>query len=394
MSEAAERLVFHVDLDAFYASVEILDAPELAGKAVIVGGLGGRGVVSAASYEARRFGVHSAMPMARARRLCPHAHFLPSRMDRYRELSAAVFACFRELTPEVEGLSLDEAFLDLSADPGARRDPVGLAEILRTTIRTRTGLVASVGIAPNKFVAKLASDLGKPDGLVHVPPDRLQAFLDPLPVERLWGVGETTTNRLRAAGLSTLGALRRAPDPRVRGLVGRQASRLRALAAGEDNRAVQAHRPARSLSSERTFRHDLRDWRALEAALGEMAEQLAGRLRRKRLETRTVVVKLRTADFQTHTRQQDLGRPSASGSELRRAGIQLAEQWWQEQPAPVRLRLAGLGARDLMAATGQMGLFGHTGRNTAADQLLDAARERFGSGVLRRGWHRDGERED
>lgn len=385
MTDAAGRLILHVDLDAFYASVEQLDNPELRGRPVVVGGLGGRGVVSAASYEARRFGVHSAMPVSQARRLCPDASFVPSRMDRYRELSARVFACFRDLTPDVEGLSLDEAFLDLSADPAARRDPERMAQALRERIRREIGLVASVGIAPNKFVAKLASDLGKPDGLVHVRPDRLHAFLDPLPVDRLWGVGKPTTDRLRRAGMATLGSLRRAPEPRVRGIVGRQAPRLRALAAGEDNRPVQARRAARSVSTERTFSQDLTTRQALEHNLADMAERVAARLRDKQLEAGTVVVKLRTRDFTTHTRQQHLDRPAANGAIFYRTALDLAQAWWQEQPSTVRLRLVGLGTRDLVPATGQMGLFAVNEKTTASDRLLDDARRRFGEGVLRRG---------
>lgn len=385
MTESRERLILHVDLDAFYASVEQLDNPELRGRPVVVGGLGGRGVVSAASYEARQFGVHSAMPVNRARRLCPDGCFVPSRMARYRELSARVFACFRNLTPEVEGLSLDEAFLDLSDDPMARRDPEQTAVNLREQIRRETGLIASVGIAPNKFVAKLASDLGKPDGLVHVRPDRLHAFLDPLPVERLWGVGKGTTDRLHRAGMATLGSLRRAPEPRVRGIVGRQAPRLRTLAAGEDNRPVKSHRAARSVSTERTFSSDLTSRKALESTLADMAERVASRLREKQIEAGTVVVKLRTRDFTTHTRQQHLDRPAASGSTFYRTALRLAEDWWQAQPGPIRLRLIGLGTRDLVPATGQMGLFAAAEKTSASDRLLDDARRRFGEGVLRRG---------
>ncbi|MDQ2070872.1 DNA polymerase IV [Natronospira bacteriovora] len=393
----ADRLILHVDLDAFYASVEQLDNPELQGRPVIVGGLGGRGVVSAASYEARRFGVHSAMPGARARQLCPEGVFLAPRMARYRELSAIVFDCFRALTPLVEGLSLDEAFLDLSADPGAREHPKACAQGLREQIRARTGLVASVGIAPNKFVAKLASDLGKPDGLVHVSEAGLRAFLDPLPVERLWGVGEATTARLRRADIRSFGALRRTPEPRLRALVGRQAPRLLALARGDDHRAVTPERTARSISTERTFDRDLKDRSELQTLMADMAEQVAARLRSKSLQCRTVAVKLRSPDFRTFSRQQSLGQPSDAGPALRRIAQSLADEWWRQQGPRPRLRLAGVVARDLLENTGQMGLF--TGRDTAAgkdrdtDRLLDAARERFGEGLLRRGMAR-GKRSD
>lgn len=385
-----ERLILHVDLDAFYASVEQLDRPELAGQAVIVGGLGGRGVVAAASYEARRFGVHSAMPASQARKRCPQGIFLAPRMTRYRELSARIFDTFRALSPLVEGLSLDEAFLDLSADPEARDDPVRCARALKDRIREETGLVASIGIAPNKFVAKLASDVDKPDGLVHVTADRVHAFLDPLPVERLWGVGEVTTNRLRGAGIRSFGALRRCPEPRLRGLVGRQAPRLQALAAGNDRRPVVVDRAARSISTERTFEQDLSRVAQLTALLSEMAEEVAGRLRRQSLQCRTVAVKLRSPDFRTFSRQQNLTQPSDSGAAIRHIAQSLATEWWQAQSGTVGLRLAGIAVRDLVPATGQLGLFAAGSRDKTTDQLLDTARERFGDGVLMRGIPRTG----
>jgi len=390
---AEVRLIFHVDLDAFYASVEELDFPELKGQPVIVAGRGGRGVVSAANYPARRFGVHSAMPASQARQLCPQAHFCPPRMERYRELSQQVFACFFDLTPEVEGLSLDEAFLDVSADPDARRQPQETASALKQTIQEQTGLIASVGIAPNKFVAKLASDIGKPNGLVQVPADGIQAFLDPLPVERLWGVGAQTTQRLKRAGLSTFGSLRRVAEPRLRGLVGRPATRLKALASGQDNRPVQARQASRSISAEHTFEQDLTQFRALSEALGQMAETVSARLRQQSLEAGAIGIKLRTSDFRTQSRQRRLQRPTAQTTTLRDQALALAHLWWEEATAagnqPPRLRLAGLAARDLVAETGQLGLFGDKRDGQATDTLLDEARTRFGDGVLQRGLRKD-----
>ncbi|MCP1728445.1 DNA polymerase-4 [Natronospira proteinivora] len=388
-----QRLIFHVDLDAFYASVEELDFPELRGEPVIVGGLGGRGVVSAANYPARRFGVHSAMPMHRARQLCPRGHYRNGRMERYRALSQQVFDCFRALTPDVEGLSLDEAFLDLSADPDARDNPEAIARALKDRIREQIGLIASVGIAPNKFLAKLASDIGKPDGLVQVSEAGRQAFLDPLPVERLWGVGETTTQRLRRAGLSTFGSLRRVPEPQLRGLLGRSASRIKALAEGKDDRPVEAHHVTRSISAEQTYGRDLNQLPRLQEELSRMAEEVAARLRGKSLETASVAIKLRTPDFHTMSRQRKLNRPSAQGAELRDVAQALATEWWQAETARLnrspRLRLAGLAARELVAATGQLGLFGNQARGASTDALLDQARSRFGDGVLQRGIRRD-----
>lgn len=383
MSESG-RLILHVDLDAFYASVEQLDRPELAGEAVIVGGTGDRGVVSAASYAARRFGVHSAMPMREARRRCPQGHFLPSRMERYREISARVFDHFHAATPWVEGLSVDEAFLDFSDDPQARAAPRELVENLRAGIRAATDLTASVGAAPNKSVAKLASEQAKPDGSVIVSGGEVHAFLDPLPVERLWGVGQPTAQRLRRGGYATFGALRRAPEPRIRGLVGRQAPRLQALAAGEDRRPVRNRRPAKSISNETTFSRNVGDPDQAERVATELAARVAGRLRDQQLIARTAVVKLRTPDFRTHTRQRRLEPPSASDRELCEAARDLIREWWQEQSTPPRLRLLGVGSRDLVSDAGQLGLFAEE-RDGGTDRLLDEARERFGPGRLRRG---------
>ncbi len=391
---SSARLILHVDLDAFYASVEQLEQPELAGRPVIVGGSGQRGVVSAASYEARRFGVGSAMPMSEARRRCPDGHFLPVRMDLYREYSRRVFAVFHAHTPHVEGLSLDEAFLDFSDDPILRRSPEALAETLREAIRNETGLTASVGAAPNKFVAKLASDLAKPDGYIIVPEDGVRAFLDPLPVSRLWGVGQTTADRLKRAGYATFGALRRAPEPRIRGLLGRQAPRLKALAAGEDNRPVTSERTPKSISREQTFDRNLGDYRQVRRIVAELADEVAARLRDKDLLANGAAIKLRTPDFQTHTRQARLDPPSNSSQVLRETAADLLEHWWQEAAGSPRLRLIGVGTRELVADAGQQSLFDNEAdnqadsggrRDKATDRLLDEARKRFGPGILRRG---------
>ena len=383
MSEP-ERLILHVDLDAFYASVEELDRPELAGRPVIVGGTGGRGVVSAASYAARRFGVGSAMPMHEARRRCPEGHFLPSRMERYREVSAQVFEHFHAATPWVEALSVDEAFLDFSDDPEARDDPYRLADRLRREIREATGLTVSVGAAPNKSVAKLASELAKPDGRLIVPPEEIHLFLDSLPVERLWGVGKATAQRLRRGGYTTFGALRRAPEPRIRGILGRQAPRLQALAAGRDPRPVRIHRPAKSVSNETTFGENVGDAATAARVAAELAAKVAGRLRDRDLVAATAVVKLRTADFRTQTRQRRLEPPSAADRPLCEAVQTLIREWWSEQSHPPSLRLLGVGTRDLAHDTGQLGLFPEK-QDQGSDRLLDEARERFGPGRLRRG---------
>ena len=276
---ASTRAVLHVDMDAFYASVEQRDRPELLGKPVIVGWPGGRGVVAAASYEVRRFGVRSAMPMHTALRLCPAAICIPPRMQRYREVSGQVFAVFHEITPLVQGLSLDEAYLDVTESQALLGQPAGIARRIKDTIRARTGLTASVGVAPNKLVAKIASDLDKPDGLTLVPEARIREVLDPLSVRRLPGLGRKLGERVEAAGLRTLGDLRTATDAALWPLFGRDTARMRERAAGIDDRPVQPDLEEKSLSAEDTFAQDLADPRGLDAHLCRLADLACARLR-------------------------------------------------------------------------------------------------------------------
>jgi DNA polymerase-4 len=253
------RRILHVDMDAFYAAVEQRDRPELRGKPVLVGGWGNRGVVCAASYEARPFGCRSAMPISTALRLCPDAIVLPVRMARYQEVSRQVFAIFEEFSPLVEPLSVDEAFLDLSGTEEIFGSPEAAAAKLKARVRDTTGLTASVGVAPNKFLAKVASDLRKPDGLVVVPPDRIQAFLDPLPVERLWGVGPATLTRFRNLGVRTVADVRRLHPERLKREFGSSADHFRRLAQGLDDRPVSPDHQAKIVSHEFTFGEDVGD---------------------------------------------------------------------------------------------------------------------------------------
>jgi len=278
-SDRPLRKIIHVDMDAFYASVEQRDRPELLGKPVIVGWPGGRGVVAAASYEVRRFGVRSAMPMHTALRLCPAAICIPPRMQRYREVSGQVFAVFHEITPLVQGLSLDEAYLDVTESQALLGQPAGIARRIKDTIRARTGLTASVGVAPNKLVAKIASDLDKPDGLTLVPEARIREVLDPLSVRRLPGLGRKLGERVEAAGLRTLGDLRTATDAALWPLFGRDTARMRERAAGIDDRPVQPDLEEKSLSAEDTFAQDLADPRGLDAHLCRLADLACARLR-------------------------------------------------------------------------------------------------------------------
>src|SRR3954468_5187626 len=254
---AMRRAVLHVDMDAFYASVEQRDNPETAGKPLIVGGTNGRGVVAAASYEVRKYGVHSAMPMSTALRLCPHAICVRPRMDRYKEVSSQVFAIFHEVTPLVQGLSLDEAFLDVTESAALFGDAVAIARRIKQRVLETTRLTASVGVAPNKLVAKIASDLDKPDGLTVVEPERIHAVLDPLPVRRLPGLGRKTGAKVETRGIQTFAQLRAAPDSVLWPLFGRYVQRIRDRAAGIDDRPVEPDREEKSISAEDTFERDV-----------------------------------------------------------------------------------------------------------------------------------------
>ncbi|MGD8357874.1 MAG: DNA polymerase IV [Lysobacterales bacterium] len=380
-----DRAIIHVDMDAFYAAVECLDDPSLVGKPVIVGGLGPRGVVATASYEARRFGVHSAMPMGRARRLCPQAHYLRPRMDRYREKSAEVFAIFRDFTPVLEGLSLDEAFLDVTSSLKLFGGPLEIARGIRQRIRDETGLTASVGVAHNKFLAKLASDARKPDGLVFVAPDEVRGFLDPMPVGRLWGIGRQTEPRLKALGILTIGQLRRTDASALRPVLGNRTEHFQRLARGEDEREVNAERADKSISREVTFDRDVLDRDTLLAELQSQAESVARRLRSQGLVARTVVVKIRDARFRTVTRSRSLRACSGSTRTLYRMARALFERW-RESNRTTPVRLLGMGVSGLEAALeGGESVADRfdSPREQRIDLVLDSINQRFGeAGVV------------
>jgi len=372
-----ERLILHVDMDAFYASVEQRDAPELRGLPVVVGGAGPRGVVAAASYEARTFGIRSAMPGAEARRRCPGLVFIKPRLARYREVSEQVFALFHQLTPLVQGLSLDEAFLDLSADPAARRDPAATAAALKRDIVATTGLTASIGVAANKLVAKIASDLEKPDGLTLVIPGSEQSILDPLPISRLWGVGPQTESRLKRLGLNTFREVRTAPETVLSQVFGRNHPRMRERAAGIDTRPVEPRSEDRSISAEETFAVDLAQGAALDDELARLCGTVAKRLRKAELVAGTLALKLRDPSFRTCSRQRSASPPADDTAVLLQLARALLTRWFEEQPG-TRLRLLGVAARDLRPAD-QMDLFGADG---GGDRVADAVRERFGDAAI------------
>jgi DNA polymerase IV len=390
-----ERSIVHLDLDAFYASVEILDRPELLGKAVIVGGSERRGVVTAASYEARKFGVHSAMPTARAKRLCPHAVFLPGRMARYAEVSDAVFAIYRRFTPLVEPLSIDEAFLDVTGCEGLFGPAPAVAARVRAAVREEIGLTVSAGVASNKFLAKIASDLGKPDGLVVVPAGGEAAFLDPLPVGRLWGVGKVTEGALRRRGVGTIGELRAVPREEMARAFGANGEHLFALARGIDDRPVEPDREAKSIGHEETYDHDLRDGGTMRREILSLSDRVAGRLRRRSVKGASVTLKVKYHDFVQVTRTATLADPTDDGRTIYRSALELLSAT-EAGVRPVRLlgisvsRLSGVQERPAIARPEQLSLFGrpeareaspraHDPERTARlNRAVDRIREKFG----------------
>lgn len=338
--------ILHLDLDAFYPSVEVLDRPELAGKAVIVGGLGNRGVVASASYAARAHGVHSAQPMALARRRCPNGVFLQPRFDRYRELSRRIFAIYRTWTELVEPLSIDEAYLDVSQHA---RDGREIARAIKDRVREETGLTVSAGVAHNKFLAKLASGLHKPDGLTCIGPDEAAAILAPLPVEKLWGVGPATGQRLRGAGYLTVGDVAAADAGALAELLGSQGPRLGSLARGVDDRRVEPPGRPKSISCEITFDHDLRSWADAAPHVRGFAERLAAALDRHDLHARTLVLKVRFPDFRTLTRSATPAGPLRDEADIRSVARALARRVPLHEGGG--LRLIGLGVHNLVDAT-------------------------------------------
>jgi DNA polymerase-4 len=376
------RTILHVDMDAFYASVEQRDDPSLRGRPVIVGGTGDRGVVAAASYEVRRYGVHSAMPMREALRRCPDAVCVRPRIGHYAEVSRQVFAVFHGFTPLVQGLSLDEAFLDVTAGTRALGDGEQVAREIKHLIRERTGLTASVGVAPNKLVAKIASDLRKPDGLVVVRPEEISAVLDPLPIRKLFGLGAKTAPKVEALGIHTLGELRRASPARLRPIFGRYAERVLQRAAGIDTRPVVPDQDEKQVSAEETFDTDIADHARLRAEIVRLADKVAARLRARGLAASCVTVKIRRKDFTTYSRQRHFEPPTQETRVITALATELLDAWLAAQPRAA-LRLLGVGVSELAPAT-QLDLFTapQTARNRELDAAVDRIRERFGKVAL------------
>jgi DNA polymerase-4 len=377
-----ERTILHVDLDAFFAAVEQRDRPELRGKPVIVGGdPAGRGVVSAASYEARKFGVHSAMSLREAVRRCPDGVFLPVDGRRYQQASRDVMAILRRFTPAVEPISIDEAFLDVTGSRQLFGDGRAIAEAVKTAIRDDVGLTASVGVARTKLVAKIASDLRKPDGLVVVEPGDEAAFLAPLPISRLWGVGEKTAVALEDYGVRTIGDLAAiSPDVLVRRF-GKHGGSLASRARGMDDDPVHEGDPAKSVGHEHTFDVDTSDREIIERTLLAMSDGVAGRLRSAGVRASTIAVKIRDSSFRTITRQRTLPEPTDMTDPIFRAAVELA----RPEVRGIRVRLLGVTASNL-GDREQLGLFPTDDpRLRAAIEATDSIRRRYGSRAVTRG---------
>jgi DNA polymerase-4 len=387
---SSARTIIHLDMDAFYASVEQLDHPAYFGKPVVVGadpkGGRGRGVVAACSYEARPFGIRSAMPIARAYRLCPTAVFLRPRFTRYSEMSDQIFAILREYTDLMEPLSIDEAFLDVTASQRLFGPAAEIARTLKARVRSQLGLVASVGLAPNKFLAKVGSELGKPDGFVVVAPGKEREFLDPLPISRLWGVGPKTETRLHRMGFQTIGQIARTPPDTLEAALGQNGRDLWDLANGRDDRCVEPEQEAKSVGAEHTFAEDTADRDLLRRTILELADRVGRHLRQDELVAHGVTLKFRDHRFHTLTRAALLNHPTDVGDDLFRAACELLSKVdWKGN----RVRLLGVTATRLQPAShppvGQLPLFspGPDPRRDLA-RTVDKIQARFGREAITR----------
>lgn len=378
------RDIIHVDMDAFYAAVEMRDNPQLRGKPVIVGGIGSRGVVSTASYEARRFGVHSAQPIATARRLCPQGVFLPVRMSRYRAVSEQVFTVFARYTPMIEGLSIDEAFLDVTGSKQLFGPPLQIAREIKQCIVADTGLTASAGIGPSKFIAKIASDLRKPDGLTLVEPNRVTDFLDPLPIVRMWGVGAVMQRELQKLGIQTIGDLRRMPATTLTARFGKPGAHLHDLACGIDPRPVVTSRSAKSIGNEETFPEDILNRAAVLRELLALSLQVGQRLRRSGCTGRTITLKVRYPDFVSVTRSVTIAEPTSDGQQIYRRCIELLGK---TDVGRLPVRLLGVAVSQLTRGPRhrQLSLLTPPGQGLRADRLnraIDEVHRKHGAGKL------------
>ena len=381
------RWIMHVDMDAFYASVEQRDNPEYRGRPVIVGGLSSRGVVATASYEARKLGVHSAMSIVKAKELCPDGIYLRPRFAVYHAISEQVHEIMHRYTPYIEPLSLDEAFLDVTGLHGRFTGPYALGKAIKEDIWEATGLVASVGVAPNKYLAKLASDIKKPNGLVVVPYGQEAQFVAPLPVKRLWGVGKQMAKRLQEAGFYKIGQLAALPDKRALKLIaGNQAKRLYDMARGIDERPVEYERQVHSIGNELTYEEDLIDPQLIDQEWYFFAHKVAKRLRQQNLKGRTIAIKVRFNDFETLSRQKRIEVPTDNEETLYRVGMMLYNKLNINKP----IRLLGLTVSDFAGALGQTSLFEEETFQEDLARAMDGLEAKFGEGIVMKGalWQR------
>jgi DNA polymerase-4 len=385
------RTILHVDLDAFYAAVEQRDDPKLRGKPVLVGGTVRRGVVASCSYEARKFGIHSAMPMAEAMRRCPHAIVVRHRMERYAEASEIFFRILGDYSPDVEGLSLDEAFLDVTGSERLLGDGKTIGEAIKRRVREETSLVASVGVAPIKLAAKIASDICKPDGLRVITPEGLLPFLHALPVTRLWGVGEATRTVLASMGLSTIGDVARYPEKALVGRLGAVTGHhLAALARGEDSREVVSESDPVSVGHQETFDNDIDDKGELAVILLDQADRVASRLRDHQLRARAVVLIIKYDDFRQITRRTTLDAGTSDGGLLARTAIDLLAKVPIEDQKGSRVRLCGIAASSLESRDAPRQLLFDEAARQKGERLgetIDKVAAKFGKSAIKRAIH-------
>ena len=378
------KTIVHLDMDAFYPAVEVLDNPALKGKPVIVGGTPKRGVVSSASYEARKFGVHSAQPIATAVCLCPDGIFLPVRMNRYKEVSEQVFEIFFRFTPLVEPLSIDEAFLDVTGSINLFGDPVEIAKKIKKTVVKETGLTISAGVAPSKFVAKIASDMDKPDGLTVVRPDRVRQFLDPLPIKKMWGVGKVTQEALDRLNVRTFYDLTRVPLKLLERRFGKHGLNMHLLSMGIDDRAVVPDHDVKSIGHEETFSHDILDIGEAKKELLSLADKVARRMRKKETTGRTITLKVKYDDFVQITRSATLPKPTNDGPEIYSTICSLLQKA-DVGKRPVRLLGISLSKLRFPASENQLDLFDQNGSSQKRKNLnlaLDSVYEKHGDNSI------------
>lgn len=367
-------------MDAFYPAVEILDNPSLKGQPVIVGGSSKRGVVSSASYEARKFGVHSAQPTAKALKLCPNGIFLPVRMDRYREMSGRIFEIFKRFTPLVEPLSIDEAFLDITGTERLLGEPVHVAKMIKSTVFNETGLIVSAGVAPSKFIAKIASDMDKPDGLTVVCHDKINDFLDPLPVSKMWGVGKVTLEKLGRYKIKTFFDLRTFSPEILERAFGKNGPRMRLLAMGIDDRRVETEHEVKSIGHELTFSEDIHDIESAEEKILALAIKTGKRMRNNHMSGKTVTLKVKYSDFKQITRSQTLDLHTDDGMIIYQTAKKLLEKT-DTGRKPVRLLGVSMSSLEQGHINGQLSLFLKDEKSKKSENLnraIDSLQDKFG----------------